>query len=137
MAPKDRVELGTYSITFVALREFNGPNYRASEGQFEIKHGTDLVAELRPQKRFYQVRQAAMTEAGIAPGFTRDLYISLGEPLGDGGWSVRLHVKAFVRWLWLGALMMAAGGTLAISDRRFRSSAAERASASRTAGVSP
>ena len=136
MAPKDHVQLGSYSITFVALREFKGPNYQASEGQFEITRGAELVAELHPQKRFYQVRQAAMTEAGIEPGFTRDLYISLGEPLGDGAWSVRLHVKAFVRWLWLGALLMAGGGTLAISDRRFRSAAAARASA-RVVGVQP
>ena len=129
MAPKDRVELGAYSITFASLREFAGPNYQASEGVFEIRRGAELVTTLYPQKRFYQVRQAAMTEAGIAPGFTHDLYISLGEPLGDGAWSVRLHVKAFVRWLWLGAVMMAAGGTLVISDRRFRSTAATRVAA--------
>jgi len=62
-----------------------------------------------------------MTEAGIDAGVTRDLYASLGEPLGDGAWSVRLYHKPFVRWIWLGALLMAAGGVLAVADRRYRS----------------
>jgi cytochrome c-type biogenesis protein CcmF len=61
-----------------------------------------------------------MTEAGIGPGLTRDLYVSLGEPLGNGDWSVRLYYKPFVRWLWLGALFMACGGVLAVTDRRYR-----------------
>lgn len=61
-----------------------------------------------------------MTEAGIDPGFTRDLYVALGEPLGDGAWAVRVHIKPFVRWIWLGGLMMAFGGVLAASDRRYR-----------------
>ena len=61
-----------------------------------------------------------MTEAGIDPGITRDLYAALGEPLGEGAWSVRLHYKPFVRWIWLGAILMAFGGVLAATDRRYR-----------------
>jgi cytochrome c-type biogenesis protein CcmF len=64
-----------------------------------------------------------MTEAGIDPGFTRDLYVSLGEPLEGTAWSVRLHYKAYVRWIWLGAILMAAGGLLAATDRRYRQTA--------------
>ena len=61
-----------------------------------------------------------MTEAGIDAGFTRDIYISLGEQLDDGAWSIRLYHKPFVRWIWLGAILMAIGGLLAIIDRRYR-----------------
>ena len=61
-----------------------------------------------------------ITEAGIDAGFTRDLYVALGEPLGDGAWAVRVHIKPFVRWIWLGALLMAMGGVVAVLDRRYR-----------------
>jgi len=116
LAPGDSVELGQYTVQFESLRDYQGPNYRATRGTFHITTTGGERHTLMPEKRFYQVRNMAMTEAGIEPGFTRDLYISLGEPLGDdGAWSVRLHIKAFVRWLWLGALMMACGGVLAMS----------------------
>ena len=64
-----------------------------------------------------------MTQAAIDPGLTRDLYVVLGDPLGDGAWSARINVNPFVRWIWLGALLMAAGGALTISDRRYRAPA--------------
>ena len=118
LAPGDQVALGAYTVRFDSLREFDGPNFRASEALFKIERDGILRYELRPQKRFYQVRSVAMTEAGIVPGFTRDIYIALGEPLGDGAWSVRLHIKAFVRWVWLGALLMASGGVIAMRERR-------------------
>jgi cytochrome c-type biogenesis protein CcmF len=120
MAPGDRTRLGPFEAVFVSLREVPGPNYTASEARFEIRRNDITRHVLHPQKRFYTVRGMPMTEAGIVPGFSRDLYVSLGEPLGDGAWSVRLHVKAFVRWLWLGALLMATGGLLALRDHRLR-----------------
>ena len=79
-----------------------------------------FVTTLRSQKRLYTVRDMPMTEAGIDAGFTRDIYISLGEPLDDEAWSIRLYHKPFVRWIWLGAILMATGGLLAIIDRRYR-----------------
>ncbi|MGD9600901.1 MAG: heme lyase CcmF/NrfE family subunit [Gammaproteobacteria bacterium] len=124
LAPGESTTLGPYDVKFEALREVDGPNYRASEATFVISRDGVPLYTLHPQKRLYQVRGMPMTEAGIEPGFTRDLYISLGEPLGDGAWSVRLHVKAFVRWLWLGALLMALGGTFALRERRARHPAA-------------
>jgi cytochrome c-type biogenesis protein CcmF len=76
---------------------------------------------LHPEKRGYASGGQIMTEADIDPGFTRDLYVALGEPLGaNGSWSVRLYVKPFIRWIWLGALMMMFGGFIAAADRRFR-----------------
>src|SRR5690606_31857117 len=78
------------------------------------------VAVLHPEKRLYRVQGTVMTEAGIDAGFTRDLYVALGESLGEGAWAVRVHVKPFVRWIWLGGLMMAFGGALAMLDGRYR-----------------
>jgi cytochrome c-type biogenesis protein CcmF len=74
-----------------------------------------------PEKRVYRVQTSAMTEAGIDVGWTRDLFVALGEPLGDGSWSVRIQYKPMIRFIWLGALVMALGGLVAVSDRRYRS----------------
>jgi cytochrome c-type biogenesis protein CcmF len=79
------------------------------------------VVDLRPEKRVYRVQRNPMTEAAITPGLTRDLYVSLGEPVeGTGAWIVRVYYKPFVDWIWFGCVLMAAGGALALSDRRYR-----------------
>ena len=78
------------------------------------------VTTLHSQKRIYAVRNMPMTEAGIAPGLFRDLYVSLGESLGEGDWSMRFYYRPFVRWIWLGAVFMALGGVLAARDKRYR-----------------
>lgn len=75
---------------------------------------------LHPEKRLYTVQNSVMTEAGIDAGFTRDLYVALGEPLENGAWAVRVHVKPFVRWIWFGGLLTGLGGLLAAMDRRYR-----------------
>ena len=132
MSPGDSIMVGKYEFRFESLHEYAGANYRADEGRFTIHRNGRLVTELHPQKRFYKVRGMPMTEAGIDAGFTRDLYVSLGEPLDGTAWSVRLHYKAFVRWIWLGALLMAGGGLLAATDRRYRQTADARATAGLT-----
>ena len=133
MAPGERVELAGYEFHFVAALPLKGPNYAGSEAQFEVtrKGGTPL--RLSAEKRNYHVRGMPMTEAGIDPGLTRDIYISLGEPLDNQAWSVRLSVKPFVRWLWLGALLMAAGGITAMLDGRFRRVATRKVAGSEQA----
>ena len=74
-----------------------------------------------PEKRVYRVQRNPMTEAAIDAGITRDLFIALGEPRGaDGAWSLRLYVKPFIRWIWLGTIIMSLGGLLAATDRRYR-----------------
>ena len=78
------------------------------------------VARLRPEKRIYRAGGQPMTEAAIDRGLTRDVYLSMGEPLADGAWAVRVHIKPYVNWIWLGCVLMAAGGFLAASDRRYR-----------------
>ncbi len=120
MAPGDQVEVAGYHFTFVAALPLTGPNYDGTEAQFEITRPGQPALRLSAEKRNYRVRAMPMTEAGIDAGLTRDLYISLGEPLDGSAWSVRLSVKPFVRWLWLGAILMAAGGITALLDPRFR-----------------
>ena len=82
--------------------------------------GERQIKVLHPEKRLYTVQQSTMTEAGIDAGFTRDLFVALGEPLEQGAWAVRIHIKPFVRWIWLGGLLMAFGGFLAAADKRYR-----------------
>ncbi|MEQ8661811.1 MAG: cytochrome c-type biogenesis CcmF C-terminal domain-containing protein, partial [Gammaproteobacteria bacterium] len=120
MAVGDVAELGGVSFEMIGIRTVEGPNYTASAARFAVRRGDTRLTELEAEKRLYTVRGMPMTEAGIAPGLTRDLYVALGEPLEDGAWSVRLSVKPYVRWLWLGALLMAAGALLATRDPRFR-----------------
>ena len=78
-----------------------------------------------------------MTEAGIQAGVTRDLFVALGEPLADGAWAVRIQIKPFVRWIWLGALLMALGGMLAATDRRYRTGKRQLDSDTHMTGVQP
>jgi cytochrome c-type biogenesis protein CcmF len=117
----EKVAVGPYQFRLLSLQDMDGPNYRATQARVEVlrKNGT-VAAVMTPEKRFYTVRQMPMTEVAIEPGLTRDLYVALGEPLADGSWAVRIYYKPFVRWIWLGALCMALGGALAISDPRYR-----------------
>ncbi|HSH30694.1 MAG TPA: heme lyase CcmF/NrfE family subunit [Thiohalobacter sp.] len=120
MSPGQSIVIGGYAYRFEGVAPHTGPNYRAQRGTVRIFKGGREVAVLHPEKRIHQDQARSMTEAGIDAGFTRDLYVSLGEPLGEGAWSLRLYYKPFVRWIWLGGLFMAAGGLLAASDRRYR-----------------
>ena len=118
----DTTEVRGYTFTFRGVREVQGPNYVAAEGLIEVSRGGGRAIEMKPQKRIYRVQQNPMTEAAIDTGLMRDLYVSLGEPVegGNGAWIVRVYVKPFVDWIWGGGLLMAIGGLLAASDRRYR-----------------
>ena len=121
MAPGDSAELAGYSFTFRGAEPRDGPNYHAMRGIVEVGRNGARVATLRPEKRIYTASGMAMTEASVHPNFFRDVYVALGEPLDErGAWSVRLFHKPFINWLWLGALLMAGGGFLAATDRRYR-----------------
>ncbi len=120
MAVGDAVEVGDYRVVFDGVRDVRGPNYLASEGTLRVFRGDDVLIELHPQKRRYLAGGNVMTEAAIDPGFSRDIYIALGEPVADGAWAVRIHVKPAVRWVWFGGLMIALGGVLAVCDARYR-----------------
>jgi cytochrome c-type biogenesis protein CcmF len=125
-APGENVRIGAYDVRFDGARRTQGPNYEADAGTIVVSRDGATLATLTPQKRRY-LRGQVQTESAIDPGFTRDIYVALGEPVGtDGAWSVRVYIKPFIRWIWLGALLMMFGGFLAATDRRFRSLALAR-----------
>ncbi len=120
MAPGESIDLAGYHFIFDGAQHYRGPNFTSDRGTIRVsKDGRDVTV-LYPEKRLYTVQQSMMTEAGIDAGFTRDLYVALGEPLENGAWAVRVHVKPFVRWIWFGGLLTALGGALAATDRRYR-----------------
>jgi cytochrome c-type biogenesis protein CcmF len=122
MEAGDTYQMVDYSFEFLGTKVVQGPNYTADEGEFVVYKGDKEITRLYPQKREYAQRGNTMTEAAIDPGFTRDLYVSLGEPLDQNGraWAVRVYHKPFIRWIWLGAILIMAGGFLAAANKRYR-----------------
>jgi cytochrome c-type biogenesis protein CcmF len=120
LAPGESASLGRYSFRFEGVTPRQGPNYESQVGRLEVSRGGDPVASIETEKRSYMAQGNVMTDAGIDASLSRDLYVALGEPLGDGAWSLRLYFKPFVRCIWLGGFLMALGGLLAASDRRYR-----------------
>jgi cytochrome c-type biogenesis protein CcmF len=116
----DSTTVRGYTFTFRGTREITGPNYVAVQGKMEVTQDGKPVVTLFPEKRVYRVQQSPMTEASIDSGFTRDLYVSLGEPVEGGAWIVRVYVKPFIDWIWAGCTLMALGGLLAVADKRYR-----------------
>jgi cytochrome c-type biogenesis protein CcmF len=135
LAIGETVELGGYAFRFDAINDVKGPNYRAARGTLTVTRGGSAVTTMYPEKRIYNVQKNAMTEAAIATGFTRDLYVSLGEPVGDNAWVVRVQVKPFVDWIWGGCVLMALGGLLAVFDKRYRVAARVREQSIAPAGA--
>lgn len=135
MAPGDRATLGEYQFRFDGVRLQTGPNFTSDYGSVTAYENGRQITVLHPEKRVYTAQQMPMTEAAIDPGLTRDIYVALGEPLGDdGSWALRLHIKPFVRWIWLGSVFMGFGGIVAISDRRYRMKIRQIVSALRSSG---
>ena len=122
MAPDDTTEVAGYTFRFDGVRDATGPNYVAQQGRLVVSKGDRTIAQLYPEKRHYGSSPMPMTEAAIDTGVFRDLYVSLGDPIGDGtgAWAVRVYYKPFVVWIWGGCVLMALGGILALSDRRYR-----------------
>src|SRR5688500_7064976 len=115
----DTVNAGGYTFRLNGVSNVMGPNYRAARGEIEVSRNGQVVQKMYPEKRTYLTTENVMTETAIDTGLFRDLYISLGEPVSDGAWSVRVYFKPFVSWIWGGALLMALGGGLALTDRRY------------------
>jgi cytochrome c-type biogenesis protein CcmF len=120
MEAGDTVELGGYTFRLDGVRDVQGPNYVAARAQIQVNRNGRTVTTLYPEKRIYTVQNMPMTEAAIDPGFTRDLYVSLGDAVSATAWIVRVQHKPFIDWIWGGCLLMALGGALAASDRRYR-----------------
>ena len=140
------VVVGSYALRFDALDKVAGPNYQSTQATFSvfkvagqpdadpatlIKADAKPIATLYPEKRTFQASGQTMTEAAIDRSLSRDVYLSMGEPVDGGQWIIRAHIKPFINWIWLGCVMMAFGGFIAIADRRYR-----RANAARKASVS-
>ncbi len=118
-----------YDVTLKDVRKADGPNYHATIAEMDVDRGGTRVATMFPEKRTYPVAGMTTTEAAIQNGFTRDLYLVIGDPQAAGGYAVRTYIKPFASWIWLGALVMGLGGALSLSDRRYRIAAGARARA--------
>jgi cytochrome c-type biogenesis protein CcmF len=134
----DVVTVAGYDFKFNGVTAINGPNYRAARASIDVVRGKTLVRTMSPEKRIYNVQENAMTETAIDTGLFRDLYLSLGEPVDNGrAWTVRIHYKPFVDWIWGGAVLMAIGGGLAVSDRRYALAAKKQREAIETVAHTP
>ena len=120
MLAGETVSVGGYQIQLQSVNKVPGPNYEAMRGTFLLSKNGQLEATMYPEKRSYFSSTMPMTEAAINASLTRDIYVSLGEELGDTSWAVRVYYKPFVDWIWGGCLLMALGGIFAISDKRYR-----------------
>ena len=120
LSPGHDLEVSGYTLRFEGVDHQQGPNYVSDRGHVRVLQGGRELALLHPEKRAYASGGQIMTEAGIHARVRGDVYVALGEPLGNNAWAVRVHIKPFVRWVWLGALLMALGGFVTAADRRFR-----------------
>ena len=110
----------SYAFRFDGSEATQGPNYIADQATFSVSKDGNSLGELYPERRIYLATGTPSTEMAIDAGFLRDLFITLGEEKEDGAWTMTVYVKPFVRWIWLGAIFMAIGGTLAATDKRYR-----------------
>ncbi|WP_414898006.1 heme lyase CcmF/NrfE family subunit [Rhodovulum sp. YEN HP10] len=122
----ERYELGGYGFQLDRVQKLEGPNYISTTATVGVWRGGKQIAEMRPEKRVYPVAGMPTTEAAIDGGLLRDLYVAIGDPQENGGWAVRTYIKPFANWIWMGAIVMALGGLLSLSDRRVRVAAGAR-----------
>lgn len=120
MMPGDTLAFENYTFIFEGSKKVEGPNYTSDMGVLTVLKNGESHTVMYPEKRLYTARGNVMTEADIDPGLFGDLYVAMGEPLEGGAWAIRVQYKPFVRWIWLGGIMMALGGALAASDARYR-----------------
>ena len=127
-APNETKTIAGLDFHFRGVARAQGPNFVADQGEIDVLRDGKVIATMHPQKRLYSSGGSVQTKADISPGLFRDLYVALGESLDEktGAWAVRVYVKPFVRWIWLGGLFMMLGGFIAAADRRFRAIAGIR-----------
>ena len=119
-------DVGSYTLTLHNVSEERGPNYLTTIAELSLAQDGKTIATLRPEKRFYPVAQMPTTEAAIDYNLARDVYVVIGDAQDGGGWAVRTYIKPMTNWIWIGCALMALGGVLSLSDRRFRIAAGAR-----------
>ena len=122
MKQGDIVQLNQYQYRFEGVKTIRGANYSGHAGVVTVLKGNDTVTRLYAEKRRYDIGMQFMTEAAIDAGFTRDLYLALGEQLSEGAWSLRIYHKPFVRWMWIGGILISLAGFVILFDKRYRAS---------------
>ncbi|MEM7643378.1 MAG: cytochrome c-type biogenesis CcmF C-terminal domain-containing protein, partial [Pseudomonadota bacterium] len=122
----DTMTIGRYEVVLEDVRRFQGPNYISTQADLHVYENGRDIGIMQPEKRVYPVAQMPTTEAGIDNGFTRDVYTVIGDPQVGGGWAVRVYIKPFANWIWGGSIIMALGGIVSLTDRRYRVGAAQR-----------
>jgi cytochrome c-type biogenesis protein CcmF len=120
LKPGGNFTIAGYDFKFITAGDVRGPNYDAVQAVVEVRRGGRLITTLLPQKRHFWVQQTDNSQAAISVGWARDLFVAMGNPLGADAWSMRIQYKPLVRYIWLGAIIMAFGGLLAATDRRYR-----------------
>ncbi|HEY0924836.1 heme lyase CcmF/NrfE family subunit [Rheinheimera pacifica] len=120
MQEGDTATLAGYQFTLVDVYDLDGPNYGGQAAELDVRKDGRYVTHLHAEKRFYRIQRTIMTEAAVHARLSRDLYVSLGEELPGNAWALRIQVKPFVRWIWLGGLLMSLGALLALADKRYR-----------------
>jgi cytochrome c-type biogenesis protein CcmF len=120
LKPGGSFAIAGYDFKFLAAADVRGPNYDAVQAVVEVRHGGRLITTLFPQKRHFWVQQTDNSQAAISVSWARDLFVAMGNPLGANAWSMRIQYKPLVRYIWLGAIIMAIGGLVAATDRRYR-----------------
>jgi cytochrome c-type biogenesis protein CcmF len=137
LKPGMSFSIAGYDFRFVRALDVRGPNYDAVQATVEVTRGGKRVTTLEPQKRHFWVQQTDNSQAAISVNWSRDLFVAMGNPLGEGAWSMRIQYKPLVRYIWLGAIVMALGGIVAATDRRYRAPVKATSSESVAAGPEP
>ena len=118
MSSGDSISLNNYEFKIESIELVDGPNFSSKVASINVSKNNNFVDILKPEKRFYTTSQQIMTEAGISANIFRDIYISLGEELEPNSWSISIHIKPFVRLIWLGAILMALGSVLLLYSKK-------------------
>jgi len=127
LRPGGSMPLAGYTIQLERVERRSGANFTADEAVIRVTDRGNFVAELRPQRKFFPVQQQTTADTAIRTNFLADLYVALGDADGAGNWTIRAYWKPLVPWIWIGAVIMAFGGVVSLSDRRWRIGIAQRA----------
>ncbi len=137
VTPGHDLALGAYVLHLDSVGKVQGPNFTADDAKIIVMHDGTALGEMHPERRFFPLQQQTTSLTAIRSNLFRDLYVALGDPDNKGGWTLRVYLKPLVPWIWLGAVIMAVGGMVSLSDRRWRVGAATRARSAHAIHAAP